>query len=229
MGKVILSGVGRNVEAPVTLAPVFADNTWAAIVSACHSGNIPDTWVIGDQKTMTIGSRDFVINIIGKNHDDYTDGSGKAPLTFQLYDLYASRKMRDDTSSNVVSWAGTDMRNTHLPELMGKMPPEVQAGIRMVHKTTVLGNYSDTIIPTEDKIFLLSYDEVLASGSQGTQYEYYASGNSKIKYRDGTAQDWWLRSPYTGNSDTYYFIRANGGNSTATPTSSKYVSCAFCF
>ena len=228
MGKVILSGVGKNVTEPVSLSPVFADNTWAAIVSACHNGSVPDTWVVGDQKPMTIGSRDFIINIIGKNHDDYTDGSGKAPLTFQLYDLYASRKM-GEYSTNAVSWAGTDMRNTHLPELMGKMPPEVQAGIRMVHKTTVLGNYYSEIIPTEDKMFLLSYCEVLMSGSEGTQYEYYASGNSKIKYRDGIAQDWWLRSPYASNADAYYYISANGGNSTANPTTAKYVSCAFCF
>ena len=32
----------------------FADNTWDIIINACHSGNVPDTWVAGDSKTMTI-------------------------------------------------------------------------------------------------------------------------------------------------------------------------------
>lgn len=32
----------------------FADNTWAQIIDACHKNKVPATWVVGNQKTMTI-------------------------------------------------------------------------------------------------------------------------------------------------------------------------------
>ena len=69
----------------------FADNTWAQIIKACQKKIIPTTWKVGDQKAMTINGISYQIDIIGKNHDDYSDGSGKAPLTFQMHDCYADK------------------------------------------------------------------------------------------------------------------------------------------
>lgn len=64
----------------------FADNTWEQIISVCQKGIVPLSWKVGDQKAMTIGGTDYLIDIIGINHDDYSDGSGKATFTFQLHD-----------------------------------------------------------------------------------------------------------------------------------------------
>lgn len=86
MGHVLFLRKGSVHTAPVTYKANFADNTWAQIIDACHKNQVPETWVVGNQKAMTINGADYVIDIIGKGHDDYADGSGKAPLTFQLHD-----------------------------------------------------------------------------------------------------------------------------------------------
>ena len=52
----------------------FADNDWDIVIEACHSGNVPDTWVAGDSKTMTIDGTDYQFDIVGKNHDTYKIG-----------------------------------------------------------------------------------------------------------------------------------------------------------
>lgn len=76
---------------------------------------------------------------------------------------------------------------------------------------------SDT---TKDKFFLLSRREVFAGNevsnvTEGEPYPFYsdysdyASANAgadknRIKYRGGSPQWWWLRTPYTGNG---YYVR----------------------
>ena len=88
MGRVILSGASKGMMVPVSYPKNFANATWAQIIDACHKNKVPATWVVGNSKTMLIDGTEYQIDIIGKNHDDYADGSGKAPLTFQLHDYY---------------------------------------------------------------------------------------------------------------------------------------------
>ena len=99
MGRVIMSGIVPLLSVPVTTKPNFADNTWAQIIDACHKNKVPATWVVGNQKTMTINGVDYLVDIIGKNHDTYSDG-GTAPLTFQLHDCYATTYQMNSTNTN---------------------------------------------------------------------------------------------------------------------------------
>lgn len=124
MGRVILSGIVPLLKAPVTYKANFADNTWAQIIDACHKNKVPATWAVGNQKTMTINGTAYTIDIIGKNHDTYANG-GKAPLTFQLHDCYADRKMMNGGSTNSGGWTSCSMRQTDLPAILALMPTEV--------------------------------------------------------------------------------------------------------
>ena len=42
--------------------PVFSNASWAEIIAACHGGNVPATWAVGDSKTMTIGGTAYQIS-----------------------------------------------------------------------------------------------------------------------------------------------------------------------
>lgn len=101
MGKVIMSGIVPMLTVPVATEPNFADNTWTQIIKACQANRVPDTWVVGNQKTMTIGGTDYVIDIIGKGHDTYSSGGGTAPLTFQMHDCYGTTYAMNSTNTNV--------------------------------------------------------------------------------------------------------------------------------
>ena len=214
--------------------PVFGNNSWAAIIKACQEKQVPDTWNVGDSCNMIINNKTYAIDIIGKNHDDYADGSGKAPLTFQLHDCYADMKAMNSSNTNSGGWTSCAMRQTHLPAILALMSTEVQNGIREVSKLTSAGSQSSTINTTADKLFLLSEIEIFgrvrySKSGEGTQYDYYKAGNSKVKNRNGSAAPWWERSPYGRDSVNFCEVYSNGVES-ADPASRAFgVAFGFCF
>lgn len=216
----------------IELADAFAANSWETIIAACQSGNVPDSWAVGDSKSMTINGMSYQIDIIGKNHDEYADGSGTAPLTFQLHDCYSEAKQMYSTNLSGLGWKNTDMRLTYLPAILALMPAEVQNGIHAVNKKTSEGGNSTTIEIVSDTLFLLSEVEIFGTASssvagEGSQYDYYKAGNSKIKKREGVDEFWWDRSSASGGM--FCTVRANGQAGASNASNSLGVSFAFCF
>lgn len=241
--KITISvAAGTNYTAPANktcavtvsfLKDNFADNDWASIIAACHSGSVPSAWAVGNSKPMTIGGKSYQVDIIGKNHDTYASG-GKAPLTLQLHDCYGELKKMNSSNTNNGGWTSCAMRQTHLPAILALMPTEVQNGIREVNKLTSAGNQSATINTAADKLFLLSEIEIFGSVSysksgEGTQYDYYKAGNSKVKKFNGSADYWWERSP-SGSSSTVFCNVNSYGYADCDIASNAYgVAFGFCF
>ena len=223
----------QSVKLPlIELADAFAANSWETIIAACQSGNVPGSWAVGDSKPMAINGTNYQIDIIGKNHDVYTDGSGTAPLTFQLHDCYSEAKQMYSTDLSGLGWKNTDMRLTYLPAILALMPAEVQNGIHAVNKKTSEGGNSTTIETVSDTLFLLSEVEVFGATSssvagEGIQYDYYKAGNPKIKKREGVDEFWWERSSASGGM--FCRVRDNGQAGASNASSSLGVSFAFCF
>ena len=233
-GRTLINGTGYDITFAPPYDPVFANNTWEQIIAACHNNEVPDTWKVADQKFMTINDVDYLIDIIGKNHDDYSDGSGKAPLTFQMHDCYGNKYEMNESTTNLGGWEGSAMRSTHLPAILALMPAEVQRGIRKVNKLTSEGSRSDVINTTADNLFLLSEIEIFSSTSssrsgEGTQYDYYKAGNSKVKNDYNYAIKWWERSPRGWDSVRFCLVDSGGYASHDYADSTFGVSFAFCF
>ena len=220
-------------EPPATFDAIFSNNSWDAIIAACQRGNVPDTWVVGDSKTMTINGADYQIDIIGKNHDTYIAG-GTAPLTFQMHDCYATTYPMNSSGTNEGGWTSCAMRSTHLPAILALMPTEVQNGIREVNKLTSAGNQSATINTTADKLFLLSEIEIFgratySKAGEGNQYAYYSAGNSRVKNKSGSASTWYERSPRANNSTTFCHVSSKGNAKYLYASDSDGVAFGFCF
>lgn len=218
--------------------PVFANNTWEQIAEACHTRQVPDTWLVGDQKTMTIGDTDYLVDIIDKDHDDYADGSGKAPLTFQLHDLHNDSCQMHYDRTNEVGWIYSNMGTLYVPFVWQRMPTVIQNAIRLVNKQTSAGNQSSSMVTTSDALFLLSEVEITGKtnysfSGEGSQYAYYAQGGSKKKcyFNKGetAATYWWTRSPHKDSTTNFVSIDRNGNASYAGADFSYGVSPAFCF
>ena len=229
----VVSGTTSYAVALSFLKDNFADNDWSDIIAACHSGSVPSTWVVGNSKTMTINGASYQVDIIGKNHDTYAAG-GTAPLTFQLHDCYADTKAMNSSDTNSGGWTSCAMRSTHLPAILALMPTEVKNSIREVNKLTSAGSQSSTINTTADKLFLLSEIEIFGSVSysksgEGTQYDYYKAGNSKVKNRNGSAEVWWERSPGASKSASFCMVNSIGNAYTIAASRVRGVAFGFCF
>ena len=215
------------------LNSTFASNTWETIIAACQSGSVPDTWVAGDSKAMTIDGVNYQFDIVGKNHDTYTAG-GIAPLTFGLHDCYGTKypMNRNDTSST--GWDNSKMRTETLPAILAKMPENIQNGIRSVNKRTATSGDSSTIKTTSDKLFTFSEMEVYGSAGnsysgEGKQYDYYKAGNSKVKKVGNTASRWWLRSPSAYDSGRFCAVYTDGSIVNDPASNTHGVCFGFCF
>lgn len=234
MGKCLFMRKGETHTAPVNYKANFANNTWEQIIDACQKNVVPDTWLVGDQKAMTINGTDYLIDIIGKNHDDYADGSGKAPLTFQMHDCYETKYPMNSSSTNNGGWNSCAVRTTRLPAILKLMPSEVQECIKEVNKLTSAGNASTAINTTSDKLFLLSEIEIfgnvkLSVSGEGSQYDYYKAGNSAIKKRIGNDAVWGERSPSYGSEKLFCAVNVTGGQTHLDATMYSCMSFAFCF
>lgn len=179
--------------------------------------------------------------IIGFNHNQTLEGLGidfqfgktatgkDIAFVDSTYDNQGASdgfKMHKGSSGkNSGGWASSYMRNTICTAMFNAMPNDWQEVIANATKYTdnvgggaeVAGNVS----ATTDKIFLLGGGELVRQISVWNryendfqaQYEYYANGNSKIKYRhtDPTATCWWwLRSPCKSNDYQFCIERYDG-------------------
>ena len=230
-GRTLIGGTGYDITFAPSYDPVFANNTWEQIIAACHNNEVPDTWKVADHKPMTINGVDYEIDIIGKNHDDYSDGSGKAPLTFQLHDCYADEKAMNSSNTNSGGLTSCAMRSTHLPDILALMPTAVQNGIREVNKLTSEGYKNITINTTADKLFLLSTIEIFdySPYGEGTRYDYYKAGNSTVKNRNGQESSWWERSPDSNSRTMFNYINPYGNKLTFDAGYALGGAFAFCF
>lgn len=161
------------------------------------------------------------MQIVGFNHDDLSDGSGKAGTTFGMKNLYYSKYPMNSTNSNDGGWDECLMRTSTMQEIFNNLPDELQSVIKLVNKKATTGNQSTDIVTSQDKLWL--YSEVELDGTtnsgykdEGTQYEYWQSYNTNSdrvkKLNNGTGSDniYWLRSPSTGDSTNFRFITSDG-------------------
>lgn len=101
--------------------------------------------------------------------------------------------------------------------------PDFVSVLGKVNKITGLNTVTDGggTETTSEKVFLLSHTEAYCGGSEGTAYDYYknysdlsAAGSgadtNRIKYRNGTAKYWWLRSPSPSYAYVVRYIHPSG-------------------
>ena len=223
--KVAKNEEGNYTVTELVLNATFAQNDWSDIVFACENNRVPEAWNVGDTKAMTIGGKDYQIRILGKNHDTYTAG-GKAPLTFQIAEVYGSAAM-NATQTNTTGWSGSKMRTVTMAEILEVMP--VKDAIKAVNKETLNGT-RDGLETTSDKLFLLSEVEVNGSVffsnnfAEGSRYAYYANGGSQIM-----SATWWLRGPGKSNAIGYTQINMSGYMANGSAEYACGVVFGFCF
>lgn len=214
----------------VMIDPVFGNNSWAAIIKACQEKQVPNTWNVGDSCNMTINNTTYAIDIIGKNHDDYADGSGKAPLTFQMHTCYATEYKMNNSGSNTGGWADCLLRTTGgFKIIKSKMPAEVVAALKAVTKKTTAGGASSAIDTTEDTLFLLSEIEVQGTRTfsypgEGTQYAYYKTAANRKKNRA-----WYLRSPRLNSTTCFDRTGWSGEADWSVASEVDGIAAAWCF
>lgn len=171
--------------------------------------------------------------IVGINHDDLADGSGKAGLTFLTTSTTIYSRM-NATNTNAGGWEKSELRSRlNTGDLWSLLPSELQSKVKSVTKMTDNqgGGKAGTPSATTDKVFLLSTTEVYGNlQSDGVQYEYYKSkGVTGSNYSGASGYSHWTRSVRPRSSTSFRYVQSGGICYSYSATDSFYVLPAFCF
>ena len=179
--------------------------------------------------------RGMTYRIIGINHDDLADGTGKAGLTFEATNNVLGGQRMNATDSNAGGWEKSELRGRlNSGDLWALLPAEVQSKAKAVTKVTDNkgGGKAGTPSATTDKVFLLSATEVYGDlQSDGTQYEYYKTkGVTKSSYSAAASgSNHWTRSVFPSDSTSFRIVSSGGGWNNNHATNTNCVFPAFSF
>lgn len=228
-------------ETELTFAdPILENNTWEQISKIARSGKASTIWNVGDTKTFTLNGTTFNAQIIGFDHNEVADsttyGRAKSGITFQFKELPTTTYQIDaSTTASANKWEDCDMRallNGYITnnELNSDL-------IAVIVPVTI--SYEPTYSSVSncvDKLFLLSENEFTGEGTYGaqdlgTQYAFWAAGNSRIKSKIGTstAIKHWTRSRKSGSNTSYLYVNMDGRLSLGSTVTAKLgFAPAFC-
>lgn len=238
----------EQVEEELTFSTTFSENTPAQISAVADeiatmgmtSAEVEATygWKIGDTISYQLSTGENVeMRIIGFNHDDKADGSGKAGITLEMKNCLSKLYSMNNTNTNSGGWKNSVMRQTTLPTIKATLPQEWQDVIKTVNKIASKG-YATGVETVSDDLFLLSLIEIYVStsyaqsgASEGSPYEYWKTityNDYRIKKYGSTDVRWWTRSSHNNSTSSFCTIHQDGSPNYISAQFQSGVSYAFC-
>ena len=239
------TGVYSNAT-PRVYDTVLANNTWTQIDEACSLGIAESFWEVGDEKSFTINDELYTAVILDFNHDDLSDGSGKAVITFSLKGLMAEKKQMNSDSIRSTNWSYPNFSNTLKPYIENTiytgLQNDIKAYIQNVNREYGYGGSFYGTTTTTAYLFPFTAVEVGFSKPDshstcrdGTKYPYFSSNANRTKtFPDGTSGEWWLgsgevRNMYDSYDTAYAYCVSSTGSSTIEHVTDTHGICfGFC-
>lgn len=180
------------------------------------------------------------VEIIGYNHDNLADGSGKAPVTFFCMELPNIERAMNEPGADDGGWERSAMRTFVNGELFSALPTELRTIVKPVLKISDGGPGNEVLVTTTESCWLASYDEVgFTSGrynlaGQGELYSSIFSSDKETRKKyiidDTETGGWWLRSTYytSSGSSMFWRVQKSGASYGDIQTGAFFVAFGFC-
>ena len=241
----VWSGSITGSATPKAYDPILANNTWEQINEVANEGIAASVWSIGDEIDIIALNETLTMVILDFDHDDLSDGSGTAAITFGMKNLMAQTTIGEygGKSNGVVEdsmflryrW-GLD--NFYTNEIYNSIQDYstndyLNSIIQNITKKSIKKRKhyydSESTISYETNnapVWMFSETELVGRESTNTEdgilYPYYTLNASKIKRLDnGNGENylWTLRgcsiTILDGRIKTYQFIISEEGNRTS--------------
>lgn len=240
-GLAAVLGIDPDGEGDVVLPPVYVEPgkdiesyTWEELsIMVNDPRNINNgslDYLLGQVRGVNVsGYGNIGFQVVGLQHDDLADGSGKAGMTLMAEQCEFAATPNNSSSINN-GWGDWSIRTTLNGNFYNGFSDSVKPYIKSVNKayekTKAAVNYSN------DYVFIASEMEVFGTSqydASGTQYEYWSQNNtnsSRIKYAGGESSYWLLRSIY--NANYIAAVSPSGSKDYVSYQSEYYVVPCFC-
>ncbi len=196
---------------PVTDFSTIKDD-WDTIITKLGNGTA--NYVVGDTKTMDYDGTPVFMQLVALGADDLANGSGKAKSTWISKPILETHNM-NSTRTTTGGWTASAMRTYLRDTVINKIPSNIRSAIKEVTKT--YKDYNDGVQSVTDTVWIPSNREIFG----GTTYEdsgaiydgVFNSSATRIKYQNGSASNWWLRS--ADSKSTFRFVQNVGSPTTS--------------
>ena len=223
------------------------DEEIVAMVEAADQGviNLSDYWAVGDIRTVQLSAMsatgvgeshaaqqvDLVLMHAGGYDLNAAVASGRTKCSFVvgLKDSLAEAGYMNSSNTNSGSWNGS-ARRTWCNNVFRNAIPSTLRAIFKQFKTVTAQTYNGSTNQTSVDYFALPAEKEIFDSriySNETefnalfQFDYYKTTSNRVKKlgKTGSANYWWERSPYYGNSNS--FCRASSGGTANKHTASS--------
>ena len=203
----------------------FAGATWGDIARISEAGDAQKHFALGDTRVVNVDGVDVTFQIVGFDHDDLADGSGKAGISCMSKTLMG-RKVAYAKSSNFEFYKESNL-DALATGYITTLDPELQAVIKNVKKQVDNVRYmtlndaknatnnKTTInrkmwVPSRVELNPYPYGTNQTIGL-GTKYAYMDYSKT-ARYPSNTATYYWLRDLWHNGSgsDNYRSAAAHG-------------------
>ena len=166
-------------------------------------------------------AKDFIVVHQGKPSSVYDDSCNGTWLLMK--DIYESRQWH---SSNTNDYANSTIHSYLNSTFLAMFDSNIQKAIKQVKLPYRKGSGTSTTVTSGSnglsaKIFLLSATETSFSFSympsgEGAELAYFkgcadnSSDSKRVAYLNGSAANWWLRSPHCNVFNYALYVRSNG-------------------
>lgn len=182
------------------LAP-FESLSWARIAEISENGLASSYFTVGDSRSIPVDGTNYIARIVGMNHDDLYDGTGKAGLSILFFTAPNETTNYKSSSYTNTLYSNSDAR-MKIDGYLTKLPSDLQAVIKKISKKC---NNTSTIKTSPCTLWAPSLEEiggnVANTISIGTKYEYFN------EYRIGHDSDTHRVLKTDGNAPTYLLTR----------------------
>ena len=229
--------------------PFDQEDSWEVIASnAKNCVENPDScaYEVGQTKTVDMGSlgtHTLRIANMSKPDECKQEGFSQSACGFVLEfaDIITTHDM-NATSTNEGGWPASSIREYLKNDIYNALPGDLKGVIKETITVSGHGSYDTDIFTSNDKLYLLSAHEVWekntitddAAWDKTRQLDYYKNNEvttsnhgGAIKYYNGSAAEWWLRSAISFIDIDFYTVHANGGEGATSAASTCGVSPAF--
>lgn len=211
--------------------PLFESMTWAEISEICETGNAASVFAVGDTHPVTLTYADGTtqtgtLEIIGFNHDNLADGSGKAGITLEFTGVmtgYGKSVFNSNSNDTSATFAKGALKPLYESTFVAFLPADLQSVLKTVTKKHVNGYFTGTS-DYNCKLFPLSVHEM--GGNFTTNFSSVKEGEVYQKYAENTEKA--VDTAYTilrkGGYDYWTRTRASGINAYRVSSANKFVS-----
>lgn len=211
----------------------ISDSSLAQLRTDVDAGNVNLAsdygWTEGDERDVTLTDGSTITLVLLENTSNHFKFSDDNPANFvvAMKNCYGTTKPMNSTNTNAGSWESSLMKTWLNGTFYDMLPSGLQSFLKSFKVLTATEYNASTNRTSTQKLALFAEKEVFGSKTYSTdteanaliQLDYFKTSSNRIKTVNGSASNWWLRSPIYSNAihfcrvssnDSSYFNDASG-------------------